>query len=74
MGVHFNQPCQEKSNTIRCWTFSAFGYLEDGFERRLLAICQWHVATAVAFPQKSESVLHHHVKDHICLPDKCGLL
>ncbi len=30
---------------------------EDGFERRLLATCQWHVATAVAFPQKSESVL-----------------
>ena len=39
------------------WSFSAFGYLEGGFERRLLATCRWHVATAVAFPQKSESVL-----------------
>ena len=27
-----------------------------GLERRLLATCRWHVATAVAFPQKSESV------------------
>jgi len=34
-----------------------YGYLEDGFERRLLATVRWTVATAVAFPQKSESVL-----------------
>ena len=33
-----------------------YGYLEGGFERRLLATRRWHVATAVAFPQKSESV------------------
>ena len=26
--------------------------LKVGFERRLLAMCRWHVATAVAFPQK----------------------
>ena len=35
------------------------GHLEGGFERRLLVTCRWHVATAVAFPQKSESVLPH---------------
>ena len=39
------------------WSFSAFGYLEGGFERRLLATCRWHVATAVDSPQRSESVL-----------------
>ena len=26
--------------------------LKVGFERRLLAMCRWHIATAVAFPQK----------------------
>jgi hypothetical protein len=30
-----------------------------GLERRLLAGCRWHAATAVAFPQKSESILSH---------------
>ena len=34
-----------------------YGYLEDGFERRLLASVRWTLATAVAFPQKSESIL-----------------
>ena len=29
-------------------------------ERRLLATCRWHVVTAVAFPQESESILAHH--------------
>ena len=29
---------------------------EDGFERRLLASVQWTLATAVASPQRSESV------------------
>ena len=28
-----------------------------GFERRLLATVRWTVATAVAFPQKSESIV-----------------
>ena len=42
--------------------FAAFGHLEGGFERRLLATCRWHAATAVAFPQKSESVLSHSQK------------
>jgi len=28
---------------------------ERGVERRLLAICRGHIATAVAFPQKSDS-------------------
>ena len=36
---------------VFCW----YGYLEGGFERRLLATVRWTVATAVAFPQKSES-------------------
>jgi len=33
-----------------------------GFERRLLATVRGTVATAVAFPQKSESVLSHQQK------------
>ncbi len=35
------------------------GILEDGFERRLLAMRPWHIATAVVFPQKSESTWQH---------------
>ena len=33
---------------------------QNGLERRLLATVRWTVATAVAFPQESESVLAHH--------------
>ena len=33
-----------------------------GLERRLLATVRWTVATAVAFPQESESILAHHFK------------
>ena len=29
-------------------------------ESRLLAICRRRIATGVAFPQKSESILAHH--------------
>ena len=36
-----------------------YGIQTAGLERRLLATCRWHVATAVAFPQKSESLAHH---------------
>ena len=32
----------------------------NGLERRLLATVRWTVATAVAFPQKSESIMAHH--------------
>ena len=35
---------------------------EDGFERWLLATVLWTVATTVASPQRSESVLPHHKK------------
>ena len=31
-----------------------------GLESRLLATVRWTVATGVAFPQKSESILAHH--------------
>ena len=34
--------------------------LSNGIERRLLATCRWHVATAVAFPQKSDPANLHH--------------
>ena len=34
---------------------------EGGFESRLLAVRRWRAATGVAFPQKSESTLLHHV-------------
>ena len=30
-------------------------FVYGGFESRLLAMCRWHIATGVAFPQKSES-------------------
>ena len=33
-----------------------------GLESRLLATVRWTVATGVAFPQKSESILAHHFK------------
>ena len=36
---------------------SVFG--NGGFESRLLATCRWHVATGVAFPQKSKSTFPH---------------
>ena len=35
---------------------------QNGLERRHLATVQWTVATAVAFPQKSESLAHHFLK------------
>ena len=38
-------------------------FVIDGFERRLLAGCRWHAATAVAFPQKSKSCPCNHVAD-----------
>ena len=36
-----------------------------GLERRLLATVRWTVATAVAFPQKSESVRGHAKRDKL---------
>ena len=39
--------------------FLRLGICEGGFERRLLATVRWTVATAVAFPQKSESTFPH---------------
>ena len=35
------------------------GESQNGLERRLLATVRWTVATAVAFPQESESLAHH---------------
>lgn len=42
---------QQKSPSYRMGSFAVF-LLWVGFERRLLAVCRWHAATAVAFPQK----------------------
>ena len=53
---------------VFCW----YGYLEGGFERRLLATVRWTVATAVAFPQKSESTFPHQKRNLFCLSDKRG--
>ena len=39
------------------WVLEVVG--QNGLERRLLATVRWTVATAVAFPQKSESLAHH---------------
>ena len=33
-----------------------------GLESRLLAAVRWTAVTGVAFPQKSESILAHHLK------------
>ena len=59
---------QEKETSKRTSLFPVFGYLEGGFERRLLATVRWTVATAVAFPQKSESIFPHHQRNLFCLP------
>ena len=47
---------QERPEIIDFRSFSC-RRMSEGFERRLLAACQWHAATAVAFPQKSKSPL-----------------
>ena len=52
-----------KTRRLSAARFSAFGHLEGGFERRLLATVRWTVETAVAFPQKSESTFPHQEKD-----------
>ncbi len=42
-----------------------------GLERRLLATCRWRVATAVAFPQKSESNKGSQNKGQVTRPAFC---
>ena len=38
----------------------------QGIEKRFLAICRWHVATGVGFPQKSEYAdVAHLVERHL---------
>ena len=49
----------QKDQSFSDWSFCAFGHLEGGFERRLLASVRWALATAVARPQPGESVLPH---------------
>ena len=40
--------------------------IPQGIERRFLAICRWHVATGVGFPQKSEYAdVAHLVERHL---------
>ena len=43
--------------TENCRVYFWYGICDGGFERRLLATVRWTVATAVAFPQKSESTV-----------------
>ena len=47
-----------KTETIGFWEAAR----QNGLERRLLATVRWTVATAVAFPQESESLAHHFLK------------
>lgn len=55
------------------WSFLWYGYLEGGFERRLLGSVQWTLATAVARPQPGESVLPHQQKDQmLCIWSFCN--
>ncbi|WP_443600437.1 hypothetical protein [Agathobaculum sp.] len=39
--------------------------MKVGFERRLLAMCRWHVATAVAFPQKRNPTFSAKIKPSV---------
>ena len=55
--VRIHLPPPEKRDTFRCLAFLRMGIREGGFERRLLARPRWGLATAVAFPQKSESTV-----------------
>ena len=59
-GIIIRVLCQQKAPSDLDGAFCWYRYLEVGFERRLLASVRWTLATAVAFPQKSESVLPHH--------------
>ena len=54
--IHHPPPKQKHHPNGWCFLFW-YGYLDGGFERRLLATVRWTVATAVASPQRSESVL-----------------
>ena len=56
-GVFLYRPPNKNSHPKRdgCFLFW-YGIPDIGLERRLLATCRWQVATAVAFPQKSESI------------------
>ena len=54
----FSYPIDRKTRHPFGWlVFLRLGIPEGGFERRLLATVRWTVATAVAFPQKSESTV-----------------
>ena len=61
--VRIHHPPPRKKTHPRGWVFYlGMGICDGGFERRLLATCRWHIATAVAFPQKSESTIPHQEK------------
>ena len=47
---------QTKTPALKAGVLVWYGYLEGGFERRLLARVRGTLATNPAFPQKSESV------------------
>jgi len=50
---------QAKHHPISDGVLLWYGHSDGGFESRLLATCRWHVATGVAFPQKSKSTFPH---------------
>ena len=62
--VHFGPPLLQKTIIgVKTGTIESQRRMcQNGLERRHLATCRWHVATAVAFPQKSESLAHHFYK------------
>ena len=56
--VHFGPPLQRNGPKQGSWSTAKKRL--SGLERRLLASVRWTLATAVAFPQKSESILARH--------------
>ena len=61
--VHFGPPLlRSVKNGVKTWTReSERRECQNGLESRLLATVRWTVATGVAFPQESESILAHHL-------------
>ena len=57
--VRIHLPPPERRRHHKMTSSFWYGSSGRGFERRLLAACRWHAATAVAFPQKSESTFPH---------------
>ena len=52
--VRIHLPPPERRRHHKMTSSFWYGSSGRGFERRLLAACRWHAATAVAFPQKRD--------------------